>query len=72
MDADHLLRAGGGDAFYHISSVGVSMVANAVEVGVVPEHFDEGVARMRRVLADAGVAVAGRVRFTRANYAAWL
>ena len=72
MDADHALRAGGGEAFYHISAVGVSAVSNAVEVGVVPEHFDEGVARMRRVLSDAGVDIAGRVRFGPASYAAWL
>ena len=70
--ADSALREDGGPSYFHIVSVSVSQIANAVEIGVLPDGFDEGVQRIREALADAGYSDPCMLRFVPANYPSWL
>lgn len=70
--ADSELREDGGPSHFHIVSVGVSEIANAVEIGVLPDGFDEGVQRIREALAEAGYSDPCMLRFVPANYPSWL
>ncbi len=70
--ADAELRKDDGPSYFHIVSVSVSQIANAVEIGVLPDGFDEGVQRIREALADAGFSDPCMLRFIPANYPSWL
>lgn len=72
LSADSDRRGRGEDSWYHIVSVGVAQIANAVEIGVTPDGYDEGVRRIREALADAGYTDPGMFRFVPANYPGWL
>lgn len=72
LTADSERRARGETSYYHIVSVSVSQIANAVEIGVLPDGFDEGVQRIREALADAGYSDPCMLRFVPANYPSWL
>lgn len=65
-------RARGETSYYHIVSVSVSQIANVVQIGVLPDGFDEGVQRIREALADAGYSDPCMLRFIPANYPSWL
>ena len=65
-------RARGETSYYHIVSVSVSQIANVVQIGVLPDGFDEGVQRIREALADAGYSDPCMLRFVPANYPSWL
>lgn len=72
MNVDSARMGVGDAAYYHITQIGVDIIDNAVEIGVDPDVFEEGVQRMRRVLASEGVDAPDRIRFFPANYATWL
>lgn len=65
-------RARGETSYYHIVSVSVSQIANVVQIGVLPDGFDEGVQRIREALAEAGYSDPCMLRFVPANYPSWL
>ena len=65
-------RARDETSYYHIVSVSVRQIANVVEIGVLPDGFDEGVQRIREALADAGYSDPCMLRFVTANYPSWL
>ncbi|MBQ9741625.1 MAG: hypothetical protein IJV91_11905, partial [Kiritimatiellae bacterium] len=70
--ADVELRKDDGPYYFHIVSVSVSEIANVVEIGVLPEEYDEGIQRIREVLAEAGYSDPCMLRFVPANYPSWL
>ena len=70
--ADVELRKDDGPSYFHIVSVSVSEIANVVEIGVLPEEYDEGIQRIREVLAEAGYSDPCMLRFVPANYPSWL
>ena len=72
LSADSALRRDGGASYFHIVSVSMSEIANAVQIGVLPDSFDEGVQRIREALADAGYSDPCMLRFVPANYPSWL
>ena len=69
--ADVELRKDDGPSYFHIVSVSVSQIANAVEIGVLPDGFDEGVQRIREALAEAGYSDPCMLRFVPENYPSW-
>ena len=71
MDADSRLRDAGAEAYYHIVSISTDEIGNAVGIGVVTEHFDAGVSRITKALAEAGFDDPGMIRFTPAGYPTW-
>ena len=72
LTADSERRARGETSYHHIVSVSVRQIANAVEIGVLPDSFDEGVQRIREALAEAGYSDPCMLRFVPANYPSWL
>lgn len=72
LSADANRMKAGEPAYYHIVSVSAGEVANAVEIGVTPDGFDEGVARIREALAAAGYTDPGMFFFVPRNYPEWL
>lgn len=58
--------------WYHIVSVGIDDIADAVTIGVTSADWDEGVERIRAALAEAGYTDPGMVRFVKAEYPTWL
>lgn len=61
----------GEPSFYHITSVSVNCIANSVEIGVSPDAFHEGVARIREALASFGYADPCMLRFVPEAYSTW-
>ena len=72
LTADSERRARGEASYYHIVSVGVSQIANAVKIGVLLDGYGEGVQRIREALAGAGYSDPCMLRFVPANYHSWL
>lgn len=72
LTADSERRGRGEPSYYHIVSVSVSQIANAVEIGVLSDGYDEGVRRIREALDDAGYSDPSMLRFKPANYPSWL
>ena len=72
LTSDSERKARGETSYYHIVSVSVSQIANVVEIGVLPDGFDEGVQRIREALSDAGYSDPCMLRFVPANYPSWL
>ena len=72
LSADSERRERGEPSWYHIVSVSVDCITNSVEIGVLPDGFDEGVQRIREALADAGYSDPCMLRFVPANYPSWL
>ena len=72
LTADSERRVQCEPSYYHIVSVSVSQIANAVEIGVLPDGYNEGVQRIREALADAGYSDPCMLRFKPANYPSWL
>ena len=69
--ADAERMRAGETSYYHIVSVGVDEIGNAVEIGVLPDGFNEGVSRIREALSGAGYDDPCMVSFTPANYPSW-
>ena len=71
LEPDAERMRAGEPSWYHIVSVGVDEVGNAVEIGVTPDGFDEGVSRIREALSGAGYDDARMISFIPENYPAW-
>lgn len=69
--ADGEIMKEGAPSYFHIVSVSISSIANAVEIGVTPDDFDEGVVRIQTWLKEAGYNDAGMLCFFPTNYPSW-
>ena len=71
MEADVWLGRAGLPRLFHIVSLGVDQIGNALVIGVVAERFDAGSALMRGILALQGFGDPGMLRFAPAAYPGW-